>query len=192
MNNSELRDKLLELEPYPEDLRNRIREEILHGREKPLKAWERLVTLLGCVFLLVCLIGGAIALPMYFPDFLSKATIPVLITVVLFVLFSSIVIVLYLRILKRGTQRLWDDSFMAYGAAGIIFIDYVASILGAVISGGRLPTIVGAYIIVAVMVIWVRIETAETRLREHALRNELAIAKLTELITARNVAAPKI
>jgi cytochrome b len=47
-------------------------------------------------------------------------------------------------------------------------------------------------ILAVIGVIWVRIEEAETRLREHALRNELAVAKLAELIAARNAVAPKI
>lgn len=192
MNNSELRDKLLELEPYPEDLRNRIREEILHTKERPLKTWERPLLVLLCVFMVMAFVGGAIAFATYYNLIMSKTPIYTLILVVVMTVFACIVIVLSLQGLKRGTWRLWDDSFMVYGVAGIICCHYIAETFGEIISGGRLPTIVGAYIIVAVMVIWMRIETAETRLREHVLRNELAVAKLAELITARNAVDPKI
>ena len=147
--------------------------------------------LLGCVFMVVAFVGMAIAFATYYDLIMSKTPIYTLVFAAAMMVFLCIAFVLSLQGLKRGTWRLWDDSFWAYGVAGLILCDYLAEMFGAMITGGRTPTIVGAYIVVAVMVLWVRIQAAEIRVCEHVLRNELAVAELAELITARNAGDPK-
>ena len=60
MSNSELRDEVLELEPYPEDLKDKIREKIIHTRERPLKVWERPLLAFWCMPVGLVLLGLAI------------------------------------------------------------------------------------------------------------------------------------
>lgn len=188
MNNNELRDKLLELEPYPEDLEKSVRE-VIHLRERPLKPFEWPVLVLSCVFMVATLIGGPVWLLNYCPDFMHKVPIHILAGLpILFLLICWALVVTFLS-LKRGTRRFQDDQLVVYGGASFGLYIFVTNMF---IDAKHIDaTGLAVSILAVIAILWVRIETAETSLREHLLRNELAVAKLTELITARNAVDPK-
>ena len=189
MNNDELRDRLLELDPYPEDLKDKIREEIIHLRERPLKTWERPLYFLALVAMGLVLIGAAIAIAICLATSTKMPPVYVLMVIPYVFIGGIFALVVLLKDLKRGIERPRITQFIVYGAAGLVLYMLVGSML----TGSRFDAKdVGACVVVAVLVIAVKIEDSELRLREHALRNELAVAKLTELITNRTAAGPKI
>ncbi|MCX5772305.1 MAG: hypothetical protein NTZ09_18810 [Candidatus Hydrogenedentes bacterium] len=187
MSNSRLRDKLLELETYPEDLTGSIRE-VMDMKERPLKPWERPFMILCCVVLGMMLIGAAFMVATDLPGPISKAPTYIIIGFAFAVLLLCCLLVLILLSLKRGTWRLRDDQFATYAGAGFVFYMYLGSMTTNRAPGGW---DIGAYIVFAVLLLVVRIQASELRLREHMLRNELALAKLAELITDRTPLDPK-
>lgn len=185
MNNNELRDRLLELEPYPEDLRNSVRE-VIHLRERPLKVWERPLGVFVCVLLGMMLIGAVVGLVAFFDTIISRVPMYILIALPFGVLLLGWLLVAVLLSLKRGTCRLRDDQFGVYaGAAFVLYISVGDMIVESVTHRHMDAADLVALIVFAVLVVVVRIQEAEVGLREHALRNELALAKLTELIAGR-------
>ena len=181
MSNSELRDKVLELEPYPEDLKERIREEIIHTRERPLEAWERPFLAFWCIPVGLVLLGVAIwGLTRY--DAVSQIPGHKLVGLAFCFLFGCGLLVFCSMVLKKGALRLRSTTFMVYAALGfVIFWICAAMITDRPVTGSDLAGL----IVVGVCVICTRIDAAELRLRERVLRNELAIAKLAELIADR-------
>jgi hypothetical protein len=182
MNNEELRNRLLELEPCPDDLKASVRE-VFRLRERPLKPWEWPALVLTCLFLAAVLIGGPILLPLYCPDFMHK--VPVHILAGLPILYAIVcwVLVLTLLSLKRGARRFRDDQVAVYAGAAFVLYVFVANVF---VDSKHVDAMGLAVSILAVIgIIWVRIEEAEIRLREQLLRNELAVARLAEIVGAR-------
>ena len=189
MNNEGLRDRLLELETYPEDLEKSVRE-VTHLREQPLKPFEWPILVLSCVFMVATLIGGPIWLLNYCPDFMHKVPIHILAGLPILFLLICWALVVMLLSLKRGTRRFQDDQFVVYGGASFALYIFVTNMF---IDAKHVDaTGLAASILAVIGILWVRIAEAEIRLREHMLRNELAIAKLTELVSARNAVDTKI
>ena len=183
MSNSELRDKVLELEPYPEDLKDRIREKIFHTKERPLKAWERPFLAFWCIPVGLVLLGVAIwGLTRY--DTVSQIPGHKLVGLAFCFLFGCGLLVFCSMTLKKGALRFRNTSFIVYVALGfVIFWICAAMITGRPVTG----TDLAGLIVVGGCVICTRIESSELRLREHVLRNELALAELSELVTRRDV-----
>ena len=178
MNNNELRDKLLELERYPEDLGDSIRE-VMHMTERPLKAWERPVMILCCVVLGMALVGAGIWIATGVPCPIGKAPTYMIAGFGLALLFLACLLGIIVLSLKRDTWRQRDEQLIVYGGAALVFYMFLGSM-----TTDRAPAgwDIGAYIVFAVLFIVVRIQASELRLREHMLRNELAVAKLAELV----------
>ena len=187
MSNSKLRDKLLEVETYPEGLTDSIRE-VMDMRERPLKAWERPFMILCCVGLGMMLIGAAFMVATDLPCPISKAPTYIIIGFAFAVVLLCCLLVLILLSLKRGTWRLRDDQFATYAGAGFVFYMYLGSMTTNRAPGGW---DIGAYILFAALLLVIRIQASELSLREHMLRNELAVAKLAELIAGRTAVDPK-
>ena len=186
MNNHKLRDELLELEPYPEDLKEAVRE-VAQLRERPLKSWERPFMVFCCVVWPMILTGGIIWLVRH-PDCIVKVPTAMLAALPVGFMLACWLLVAMVQGLRRGTWRLRDNEIAVYGGAA--FIAYICAMHWVIttFSNGRMDASdVVVLIVMVVCVFWVRIESVETRLREHMLRNELAVAKLTELVSARNV-----
>lgn len=181
MSNSELRDRVLELEPYPEDLKDSIREKIIHTRERPLKAWERPLLTFFSVAAGMMLLGTASWGIIQF-DMISQSPKYMLAGFAVSVLLLCWVLVWLLTSLKKGTMRQRNESFIVYGAAGFMLYMVVAAILS---DGGVQGDGLAGLIIVGVCVISTHINAAELRLRERVLRNELALVELSELVAAR-------
>jgi len=181
MSKSELRDRVLELEPYPEDLKDRIREKIIHTRERPLKAWERPFLAFWCIPVGLVLLGVAIwGLTRY--DAVSQIPGHKLVGLAFCFLFGCGLLVFCSMALKKGTLRLRSTSFIIYAALGfVVFWICAATITGRPVTGDDLAGL----IVVSLGVICTRIESSELRLRERVLRNELALAELAEVIADR-------
>ena len=187
MSNSKLRDKLLEVETYPEGLTDSIRE-VMDMKERPLKAWERPFMILCCVVFGMMLIGVPIWIAIGFPYPITKVPTYIIIGFAFAVVLLCCLLVLMLLSLKRGTWRLRDDQFATYAGAGFVFYMYLGSMTTNRAPGGW---DIGAYILFAVLLLVIRIQASELSLREHMLRNELAVAKLAELIAGRTAVDPK-
>jgi hypothetical protein len=179
MSNSNLRDKLLELETYPEDLTESMRE-VMYKRERPFKKWERPFIILCCVVMAMALVGAGVMVVTDAPCPISKAPKYLWVAFGIAVVLLCCALVMLLNSLKRGTWRLRDDQYTAYAGAGFVFYMY----LGSLFFSKRAPNGVdiGAYMLFAVILLAVWIESAEVRVREQILRNELAVAKLAELV----------
>ena len=182
MKNSDLRDEMLELETYPDDLKGSIREMIDQTRERPLKGWKRLFTavqcavvvlfIIGFVTLIIAVIEKIPTMPIYL-----VGTIPIVMLLLCWLLAVSI------RNLIKGTERPRKDLLLIYGVFGFMIYMVVSEML---FGGGVGRDVLAALIIVAVCVICSDIRTAELRQREHLLRTELAIEKLREVNEGRD------
>jgi len=183
MKNSELRDKVLELEPYPEDLKERIREKIIRTQERPLKAWERPFLAFWCIPVGVALLGVAIwGLTRY--DGVSQIPGRTLVGLAFCFLFGCGFLASCSMALKKGALRLRNTPFIVYAAVGFaVFWICAAMIAGRPVTSGDLAGL----IVVGACVICTRIESSELRLSERVLRNELALAELSELVSCRSV-----
>jgi hypothetical protein len=182
MSNDALRDRLLELEPYPEDLKEMIREKISHTKERPLKTWERPFLAFCCVALGVGLLVGAGAIIQYFDRIVSNAPTYVLVALpVAFLLICWTIVVLSMS-LKKGVWRPFYDSSIVYPAFGFAIYMIVAMMLT---GGGVRTDELAGLMVIGVCVIVTLIKASELRLRERVLRNELAVAKLSELVAER-------
>ena len=181
MSNNELRDKVIELEPYPEDLKERIREEILHTRKRPHKTWERRLLVFG-LFLLVALLIflGVVIWGLIESDIISRIPKYYLVILAVSVLFMCWLLIPMLKILKRGTEVYHKDSLYTYSACG--FFTCIVMAFNLPVTGLEL----GLLILAGVFVICTFIYSSELRLRERVLRNELALAELAELVTRRD------
>ena len=185
MSNHRLRDELLELEPYPEDLKEAVRE-VAQLRERPLKTWERPFMVFCCVLWPIILIGSVTWLARH-PDCVVKVPAAILAALPFGFALASWLLVAMVQGLKRGTWRLRDDQIAVYG--GAVFVAYICAVHWCITTFNNKHLDASDVVVLIVMVVcvfWVRIEAVETRLREHMLRNELAVAKLTELVAARN------
>lgn len=182
MRDSELRDKVLELDPYPEDLKERIREQIIHTKERPLKAWERSFLAFWCIPVGLVLLGVATwGLTRY--DTVSHIPGHKFVGLAFCFLFGCGLLVFCSMTLKKGALRLRSTSFIVYAALGfVLFWICAAMITGRDVTSGD----VAGLIVVSVCVICTRIESSELRLRERVLRNELALTELSELVRKKN------
>lgn len=186
MGDSELRDEVLELESYPEDLKERIREQIVHTEERPLKTWERPFLAFWCIPVGLVLLGVAIwGLTRY--EAVSQIPGHKLAGLAFCFLFGCWLLVFCSVALKKGVMRLRGMSFIVYAALGFVaFWICAAMISGRPVTSGDLAGL----IVIGVCVVCTRIESSELRLRERVLRSELAIAELSELVSRRNVRGP--
>lgn len=187
MNTSDLRDKLLDLESYPDDLKDSIRE-VTQMEERPLKPWERRVQVLCCVILGLLLVGAGVWLVTGNPCPISKAPTYIMLAAGIAAALVCGFLVMMMLSLKRGTWRIRNEQLVVYAAAAFMFYMYLGSM-----TTNRPPHgwDIGAYILVATLFVVIRIQSSELRLREHMLRNELAIAKLADLIAAKPGGEPK-
>jgi hypothetical protein len=184
MSNSDLRDRVLELEPYPEDLKATIREKIGHTKERPLKSWERSLMVLVCVALGLFVVGGMIGLVMVFDKFRQSPPYVfayIMVGIPMVVLLLCYTIAMLLINLKRNTVRPRMEFLLVHAAFGLcIYMTVAAMFTERGVDGADLAGLVA----VGVCVVVARIEIAYLRLREQALRNELAIVELSERIAA--------
>ena len=188
MSNRELRDKVLELEPYPEDLKEKIREKIIHTKERPLKAWERPLHAFFCVAAGMALLGGVGAIIVYFDIIVSRAPTYLLVALPVLVLLLCWLIVLLLMSLKKGVWGSRWDSYIVFPAAGFVLYVVVATMLT---DRGVQGDDLAGLIVVVGCVIATLVKSSELRLCERVLRNELALAELAELIADRAAGDPK-
>jgi|APSaa5957512576_1039674.scaffolds.fasta_scaffold15695_2 uncharacterized membrane protein YidH (DUF202 family) len=182
MRNSEFRNEVLGLDPYPEDLKERIRERIIHTRERPLKAWERPFLAFWCMPVGLVLLGVA---TWGFTRYDTVSHIPghKFAGLAFCLLFGCGLLVFCSMSLKKGALRLRSTSFAVYAALGfVLFWICTAMITGRHVTSGD----VAGLIVVSVCVICTRIESSELHLRERVLRNELALAELSELVRKGN------
>ncbi len=182
MSNSELRDKVLELESYPEDLTESIREKIKHTKERPLKAWERPLIAFFCVALGMMSLGGVAVIVLHFDTIIGRVPTYVLVALPVAVLLLCWTVAVLSMSLKKGVWRPLYDSSVVYPGAGFILCVVIAQMFtDRGVQGGDL-----AGLIIAVGgVIATLIQASELRLRERVLRNELALAELSELVADR-------
>jgi NhaP-type Na+/H+ or K+/H+ antiporter len=174
---------VFEMEPYPEDLKDKLREEIRHTTERPLKGWERWLLALFCLACGIGLVAVAIWVVMDFDCFSNKVPVYILIGFTAAVLLLGYTFVYLIRIFRRGTERpRTDDTFIVYAVAG--FILYMATAEMFLEESVSTDTLV-ALIVAAAGVVYSRVQLLEVRLRERILRNELALAKLTEFMADR-------
>jgi hypothetical protein len=180
MNHDELRNKVLGLEPYPENLKEKIREKISLTKERPLKACEKPLMAVSSVALATVFLGAIWATIEF--ELISRKPMYILIAGVMFLLFLVSGIVWLLIVLKKGTVRLRDEAFCVHGAAVItLYLAVAAMFLDKPMDGANLAGL----IIVGVLVVVKHIDAAELRLRKRALLNELALVELSELIRRR-------
>ena len=184
MSNSDLRDRVLELESYPEDLKATIREKMAHTMERPLKSWERPLMVLVCVALGLFMVGGTIGLVMVFDKFRQSPPYVftyIMVGIPMVVLLLCYTIAMLLMNLKRNTVRPRMEYLLVHAAFGLcIYMTVAAMFTERGVDGADLAGLVA----LGACVVCVRIEAAELRLREQALRNELALVELSEQIAA--------
>jgi hypothetical protein len=176
MSKSELRDQVVQLEPMPEDVRERIRKEIANTRDRPLKTWER-------AFLVIASAVQVLALPgliWYFVelDALNKAPSYMSIGFAIGWLLVCWSLFICLSILIRGAERPAKDALFVYAAFGfmIAFVTCEMFTREPIDSSGAIVLIV-----TGVCAIGVRIQAMELRLREQMLRIELGLLERVEV-----------
>lgn len=172
--------QLLELEPYPEDLKMRIQQEIAATRERPLKPWERWllgaggVALAGVILYKLSLLGreGQLdTMPVWCQSLFGG-----------FLLFGCCGLAYIAQTLKRGTTRPLDGRFLLYAGTALVTGKILTEIyLRGAISG--LGVVAGLVIVAALA--YARAEAVEFRLRERQLLTELALAELAEKVVGR-------
>jgi hypothetical protein len=184
MSNSNLRDKVLELEPYPEDLKATIREKMAYTKERPLKGLDRSLTVFGCVAVPMMLLGIAVWIILIFDTFVSKVPAYIVVGLVMGLLLGCWTTALLVMTLKRGTLRPRDGANIVYATGVFMLYMYVGAMFSGIpFSAVHLtPLIIGGACLIVV-----RIEASELRLRKHALRNELALVELSEHLARRDV-----
>jgi hypothetical protein len=175
MKNDDLRDRMLELEPYPEDLKMKIREEIKHTKERPLARWERVVMIAGGVALFLTALKGIYTVATC--EKISEIPTHSLATFGAALVGALGVIVWLPGLLKRGTWNIRNGFYITI--AGITFLFFLALkeiyFEGSLGGMGMFATLIGVVAAIAT-----RMEFVELRLRERVLRNELALAELAE------------
>ena len=180
MTRDKLREELLNLKPYPEDLKMRIEAEIAATRERPLKPWER--WLMGaCAIVLTVLLPYKLSL-LFRNGLLDSVPAWCLSLFGGFILLGCGGLVYVARTVKRGTTRPRDGHLIIYAAA-ILFAGKILTefILDGTVSGGG---IIAGFVIVGALA-YTRLEAVEHGLRERQLQTELALAELTEKVAAR-------
>jgi len=175
MNNENLRNELLEIEKYPEDLKMRIREEIVHTKERPMKAWERPLTIAGCVVLVVGAIVKITRAALY--GDIGEDPTHYFVVLPAGVILMGGALLMCLKNLKRGTTRPRSEFLIVYGAVIFVLATAVKNIL---VTGEFGLKDLGALVIAGLVGIYVRNEANTLSLRENVLRNELALAELAE------------
>ena len=162
MKHNDLRNEVLGLEPYPEDLKMKISEAIAHTKERPMKWWEGPIYGLGCVVLVggvIWKIGRAVAYGDFGADPLH-----------------------YIVVLPAGILMPRMEILVVYVA--VLFVLGVA-VKNILITGEFDIKALGALVIAGLVGIYVRNEANTLGLREQVLRNELALAELKEMVAER-------
>ena len=180
MKRNDLRNEILDLEPYPEDLKLKISEAIAHTTERPMKSWERPIYVLGCVVLgggAIWKIGRAFAYGDFGADPLHYL---VVLPAGILMLLGALALTLYN--LKRGSTLPRMEILVVYVA--VVFVLGVA-VKNILITGEFDIKALGALVIAGLVGIYVRNEANTLVLREQALKNELALAELKEMVAER-------
>lgn len=180
MKNNDLREELLQMETYPEDLKMRIREEIAYTKERPMKTWERPLMMVSCTIL----VAGAAAKIVWaalYGDF-GEDPLHYIVVLPAGVMLMCVALVLFLENLKRGTTRPQSEFLIVYGAVVFVLCITVKNIL---ITGEFELKDMGALVIAGLVGIYVRNEANTLSLRENVLRNELALAELAGKLAGR-------
>jgi hypothetical protein len=184
MSNDDFRERLLELEGYPEDLRKSLEEAVRRLREEPLTRWTRPIILFWCIPL-------ALGVMVYLGWRAStgRAELPLLnrIEAITVVVMSGTWLAWGLATLRRGTVRLLDTTAMANIAFAFVIVVLCGSLLlGKVISAD----LVAGVAVVGFVVTWNRIKASELHLRENILRLELTTIHLMKEAKASFTAQP--
>ena len=181
MEHEDLRTKILNLEPYPEDLKMKLREEIAHVQHRPLKSWERIAG--GCA--VIALLG---AIPYKLSKFATTDildTLPVW-SLALYAAFIGIGcwgLVFTVRALQKGTD-LQREGNILLAVIALLVAGMAANEV--YLKGAPSGTTIIVLISVCVALLYQRMEAIERRLRERVLRNELALIELAERFGERN------
>lgn len=180
MSHDNLKAQLLNLEPYPEDLKMRIRRELAETRERPLKTWER--WLIG---------AGGLGLVIVIPYKLSLLGREGLIESAPawrlslfggFILLGFCGLAYIVQTARRGTVRPLDGHYVLYGATALVAGKVLTEVyLHGAVSG---PGVVAGLVVAGALVL-TRLEVVEARLRERQLQTELRLAELAEALAVR-------
>jgi len=183
MEKGEIRKEFLELEPYPDDLKEALHSQIMQLRKQPLKGWERFLAGACIAGVAAILSGGMTAFVWHYDVIMSKTPAHILLAALYVFVVGCAALVLLIMDFRNGIQRLFTAEFSMYAVAGMFLYMYVSSLLmnqpvdGALLGGGILA---GICIVVS------RLERVGMRLREHMLRNELAVARLTDMLAGKD------
>lgn len=135
----------------------------------------------ACVVAAIILLGVATWVVTEF-NAISQSPTYILVGLAVSVLLLCWLLVLLSTNLMKSTARPRIESFLIYAAFGFVVYMVVAVMFSdRPVAGDDLA----ALIVVGVCVICTRIESSELRLRERVLRNELALAELSELVADR-------
>ena len=181
MKNDDLRDQMLDLEPYPEDLKMKIREEIEYTKERPMKQWERVGMALVCVVLVVGATSKIVWAALH--GDIGHDPLHYFVVLPAGVLLMGFALILFTKDLKRGTTRVRSEFLIVYGAVIYVLCVAVKNIL---LTGEFGIKDLAALVIAGLVGIYVRNEANTLSLRENVLRNELALAELAEQFGGRN------
>ena len=184
MSNDDFRERLLELEGYPEDLRKSLESEVARLKEQPLTRWTRNVILFWCI---PVALGAMVYLG--FKALTAGAEVPLLnrIGAAIVAVMCGALLVWSLATLRRGKMRLLDSTVMANIAFGFVVIILCGSLL---IAKEVSTDLVAGIAVVGFAVTWARIKTSELQLREHILRLELTTIHLMKEAKASFTAQP--
>lgn len=184
MNKDDLRERLLELEGYPEDLRKSLEAEVARLKDQPLTRWTRTVILFWCIPLAL----GAMVFLGY-KVLTAGPALPWLnrIEGAVFLVMMGAFLVWCLTTLRRGTERLRDDTVITNIAFGFVVLILCASLL---VTKEISTDLVAGIAIVGFAVTWARIKTSELQLRENILRLELRMIDLMKDAKAGAAAQP--
>lgn len=187
MKNSDLRDQMLDLEPYPEDLKMKIHAELDSLKERPMGPWERIQTALGCVLVLVVASVGLYVISTR--DNINETPTHSLVGMgLIFVgVFGSFV--WGLRQMKKGSVNASSERLVVGGIAVSLFLLSAKQFYlnGSLNGTGMFMVLTGGVAAFAL-----RLDVIELRLRERVLRNELALVELTELVTEQRAGHDKL
>jgi FtsH-binding integral membrane protein len=172
MSNDDLRERLVELEGYPEELRRSIEAEVARLKEQPLRRWVRAVILFWCVplaLVAIVFVGHKVLT--------AGAGLPSLIRIegAVFLVMMGAFLVWCLTTLRRGSERARDDRVITNVAFGFVVLILCASLL---VTQEISADLVAGIAVVGFAVTWARIKTSELQLRENILRLELRMIDL--------------
>ena len=172
MNRQRLRKETYALETVDPKLRERFENEIQRVVHEPLKPWERILALV----LLPVMVGVSIfcgRLWLIAPtEYSSFVRTEIGIVSVVCVLLAGLLV---LEVKKRRHPR---NGLAMAGAAFGAFVAIVA--VSIIMAGSVEPDLLAAVVVVGFVLICERIKTAELRIRESVLKQELRVIQFAE------------